>query len=73
MMQLTKAYNHRDVESKWYTYWLASGLFEPREGGAGNFSIVIPPPNVTGSLHMGHALNNTLQDNFMPLQAHGRI
>ena len=61
-MQLSKAYNHRDVESKWYAHWLASGLFEPRPGAAGHFSIVIPPPNVTGSLHMGHALNNTLQD-----------
>jgi valyl-tRNA synthetase len=61
-MQLSKAYNHRDVESKWYAHWLASGLFEPGHGAAGHFSIVIPPPNVTGSLHMGHALNNTLQD-----------
>ena len=61
-MQLSKAYNHRDVESKWYAHWLAAGLFEPAQGGAGYFSMVIPPPNVTGSLHMGHALNNTLQD-----------
>jgi valyl-tRNA synthetase len=61
-MQLSKAYNHRDVESKWYAHWLASGLFEPGQSPAGHFSIVIPPPNVTGSLHMGHALNNTLQD-----------
>ena len=61
-MQLTKAYNHQDVESKWYSYWLNAGLFEPRPAGGRYFSIVIPPPNVTGSLHMGHALNNTLQD-----------
>ena len=60
-MQLSKAYNHRDVESKWYAFWLAAGLFKPGEGTE-PFSIVIPPPNVTGSLHMGHALNNTLQD-----------
>jgi valyl-tRNA synthetase len=61
-MQLSKAYNHRDVETKWYGHWLTSGYFEPGVGASGSFSIVIPPPNVTGSLHMGHALNNTLQD-----------
>ena len=61
-MELAKAYSHRDVESKWYNYWLESGAFEPAVGSAPCFSIVIPPPNVTGSLHMGHALNNTLQD-----------
>jgi valyl-tRNA synthetase len=61
-MQLAKAYNHKDVESKWYSRWMESGAFEPAEGPARYFSMVIPPPNVTGSLHMGHALNNTLQD-----------
>jgi valyl-tRNA synthetase len=61
-MQLTKAYNHQDVETKWYNFWVNSGLFEPARDGDRYFSIVIPPPNVTGSLHMGHALNNTLQD-----------
>ena len=61
-MQLTKAYNHQDVEAKWYASWVNSGLFEPAQNGDRYFSIVIPPPNVTGSLHMGHALNNTLQD-----------
>jgi len=61
-MQLTKAYSHKDIESKWYSHWLQSGLFEPAKGAGRYFSIVIPPPNVTGSLHMGHALNNTLQD-----------
>ena len=61
-MQLTKAYNHQDVESKWYTFWVNSGFFEPAPDSQRYFSIVIPPPNVTGSLHMGHALNNTLQD-----------
>jgi valyl-tRNA synthetase len=60
-MQLPKVYNHRDVETKWYNVWVNSGLFEPA-GSDRYFSIVIPPPNVTGSLHMGHALNNTLQD-----------
>jgi valyl-tRNA synthetase len=61
-MQLSKSYNHQDVESKWYTFWVNSALFEPARDADRHFSIVIPPPNVTGSLHMGHALNNTLQD-----------
>jgi valyl-tRNA synthetase len=61
-MQLTKAYSHREVESKWYSHWMKSGLFEPAKDSDRKFSMVIPPPNVTGSLHMGHALNNTLQD-----------
>ncbi len=61
-MELAKAYSHKDVESKWYKYWLESSAFEPADGSGPYFSIVIPPPNVTGSLHMGHALNNTLQD-----------
>jgi valyl-tRNA synthetase len=61
-MQLTKAFSHQDIETKWYNFWVNSGLFEPAQDGDRYFSIVIPPPNVTGSLHMGHALNNTLQD-----------
>jgi valyl-tRNA synthetase len=61
-MQLAKAYDHKNVESKWYAHWVQSGAFKPAEGDAPYFSMVIPPPNVTGSLHMGHALNNTLQD-----------
>jgi valyl-tRNA synthetase len=61
-MQLAKAYNHKDVEFKWYSRWMESGAFEPAQGPGRYFSMVIPPPNVTGSLHMGHALNNTLQD-----------
>ena len=61
-MQLAKAYSHRDVEAKWYAHWEQSGAFKPAKGSALSFSMVIPPPNVTGSLHMGHALNNTLQD-----------
>ena len=61
-MQLSKAYSHKDVESKWYAHWVNAGLFAPAQGIGRYFSIVIPPPNVTGSLHMGHALNNTLQD-----------
>jgi valyl-tRNA synthetase len=61
-MQMNKAYNHQDVEDKWYSFWVNLGLFAPAQHGERYFSMVIPPPNVTGSLHMGHALNNTLQD-----------
>src|SRR5574341_352096 len=61
-MQLAKAYSHKDIESKWYSHWVAEGLFAPGKNPGTSYSMVIPPPNVTGSLHMGHALNNTLQD-----------
>jgi len=61
-MELAKVYSHRDVEARWYKHWLEIGAFKPANGAAPAYSIVIPPPNVTGSLHMGHALNNTLQD-----------
>ncbi len=54
-------YIHTDVENKIYSYWEKNKLFEPKENTK-KFSIVIPPPNVTGSLHMGHALNNSIQD-----------
>ncbi len=58
-----KVYDPKRVEEKWYTFWLEKGYFRAEVGSQkGPFSIVIPPPNVTGSLHMGHALNNTLQD-----------
>ena len=60
---LDKAFEPSNVEQKWYTYWENSGLFKPELGSNKEpFCIVIPPPNVTGTLHMGHALNNTLQD-----------
>ena len=61
--QLDKAYNPRDVEERWYRNWEAQDFFHADESRTDDyFSIVIPPPNVTGNLHMGHALNNTLQD-----------
>ncbi len=60
-MELSKAYLHGEIESNWYRHWLDLGAFRPKTDGT-PFSMVIPPPNVTGSLHMGHALNNTLQD-----------
>ena len=57
----TDKYIHTDVENKIYSYWENNKLFQPKEN-TNKFSIVIPPPNVTGSLHMGHALNNSIQD-----------
>ena len=54
-------YNHSEVEDRIYYYWEKNKLFQPRKNKK-KFSIVIPPPNVTGSLHMGHALNNSIQD-----------
>ncbi|CAD7776970.1 MAG: Valine--tRNA ligase [Candidatus Methanoperedenaceae archaeon GB50] len=60
---LDKGYNPKKVEEKWYQYWLEKGLFKANlEEKEQTFSMVIPPPNVTGSLHMGHALNVTLHD-----------
>ncbi|HUI46747.1 MAG TPA: valine--tRNA ligase [Nitrospirota bacterium] len=61
--ELPKAYDPKTVEQKWYGFWLEKNYFhaDPSAGGKA-FSIVIPPPNVTGSLHIGHALNSTLQD-----------
>lgn len=61
-MELDKQYNPDTSEAPWYDIWEKRGYFKPRSEGSGAYAIVIPPPNVTGSLHMGHALNNTLQD-----------
>ena len=61
--ELSKSYESHDVEEKWYRCWLDEGLFKAEDTSDKKpFSIVIPPPNVTGILHIGHALNNTLQD-----------
>jgi valyl-tRNA synthetase len=63
MADLDKSYNPEPAEKKWYEFWVSSGLFTADPDDAGDpFTIVIPPPNVTGTLHMGHALNATLQD-----------
>ena len=63
MSEITKSYEPRDVEKKWYASWLAAGAFAGRvDAGRDPYTIVIPPPNVTGVLTMGHVLNNTLQD-----------
>ena len=55
-------YNHINIENKIYDYWVKNKFFKPKQNKKKYFSIVIPPPNITGSLHMGHALNNSLQD-----------
>ena len=61
-MELASKYNPADVEGKWYQYWLDHKLFSSKPDGRVPYTIVIPPPNVTGVLHMGHMLNNTIQD-----------
>jgi valyl-tRNA synthetase len=62
MTELPKTFDPAAIEPRWYSHWEESGLFRPDRPGAEPFTIVIPPPNVTGSLHIGHALDNTLQD-----------
>ncbi|MBA4089849.1 MAG: valine--tRNA ligase [Sphingobium sp.] len=62
MTELPKTFDPADIESRWYAHWEANGLFRPERPDATPFTIVNPPPNVTGSLHIGHALDNTLQD-----------
>ncbi|MFA5988748.1 MAG: valine--tRNA ligase [Sphingomonas sp.] len=62
MTELSKTFDPAEIESRWYTHWEAAGLFRPNRPGAQPWTIVNPPPNVTGSLHIGHALDNTLQD-----------
>jgi valyl-tRNA synthetase len=61
-MELASKYNPAEVEDKWYQYWLDNGFFKSKPDGRKPYTIVIPPPNVTGVLHMGHMLNNTIQD-----------
>lgn len=62
MTELSKTFDPAAIESRWYSHWEDGGLFRPERPDAEPFTIVIPPPNVTGSLHIGHALDNTLQD-----------
>ena len=62
MSELATTYNPEDVEGKWYEYWLRHELFKSKPDNREPYTVVIPPPNVTGVLHMGHMLNNTIQD-----------
>ena len=61
-MEIASKYDPKEVEGKWYQYWLDNKLFSSKPDGREPYTIVIPPPNVTGVLHMGHMLNNTIQD-----------
>ncbi len=61
-MELSAKYNPQDIEGKWYDYWMKQGFFHSTPDSREPYTIVIPPPNVTGVLHMGHMLNNTIQD-----------
>jgi valyl-tRNA synthetase len=61
-MELASKYNPSDIESKWYRYWTEQGFFGSKPDHREPYTVVIPPPNVTGVLHMGHMLNNTIQD-----------
>src|SRR4029453_19449868 len=62
MTELAKTFEPGPIETRWYAHWEGQGLFRPERPEAEPFTIVMPPPNVTGSLHIGHALDNTLQD-----------
>ncbi len=62
MSELPKTFDPAEIEARWYAHWEENGLFRPERPGAEPWTIVNPPPNVTGSLHIGHALDNTLQD-----------
>ena len=62
IMELAAKYNAAEVEDKWYAYWLKHKFFHSEPDEREPYTIVIPPPNVTGILHMGHVLNNTLND-----------
>src|SRR3954466_8297157 len=62
MSELPKTFEPRTIEERWYAHWESAGLFRPERPDRKPWTIVMPPPNVTGSLHMGHALDITLQD-----------
>jgi valyl-tRNA synthetase len=61
-MEIAKTYNPQEAESKWYKFWVQNKFFKSVPDERKPYTIVIPPPNVTGVLHMGHMLNNTIQD-----------
>ena len=61
-MSLAEKYDPQNIENKWYEYWMKNNFFHSTPNEKEAYTIVIPPPNVTGVLHMGHMLNNTIQD-----------
>src|SRR5215831_20106533 len=64
-MEFSKNFNHREAEAKWYRHWLEKKYFSSEPDDREPYTVVMPPPNVTGVLHMGHCLNNTIQDVFV--------
>src|SRR4030095_6298433 len=62
MMELSRNFDHVSAESKWYEHWMHKRYFNSKPDERAPYTIVIPPPHVTGVLHMGHCLNNTIQD-----------
>ena len=74
MSELPKSYDAKQVDSKWYSFWEDQGFFKADpHSSKPPFCIVMPPPNVTGVLHMGHALVSTLQDILDPVETHVRL
>ena len=71
-MELAPKYTPADVEDKWYQYWTDHKLFSSKPDGREPYTVVIPPPNVTGVLHMGHMLNETIQDILVRRARSGR-
>ncbi|MBP5395552.1 MAG: class I tRNA ligase family protein, partial [Bacteroidales bacterium] len=61
-MEIKPKYAPEEVENKWYEHWMKSGYFHSEPDGRKPYTVVLPPPNVTGVLHMGHMLNSTIQD-----------
>src|SRR5437867_9958079 len=61
-IEVSKVYDHSDVERRWYDHWVDRGYFRPRDGDGPAFVVLIPPPNVTGTLHIGHVFDHTIQD-----------
>ena len=66
MNELSKNFEPQEIEKKWYSHWMNNGYFKSVPDEREAYTIVMPPPNVTGVLHMGHALNNTIQDILIP-------
>ena len=62
---LPKVYDPNEAENRWYQEWNDAGVFQPSEGDQPTYVIMMPPPNVTGTLHMGHALTATIQDTLI--------
>lgn len=72
--ELAKSYDPASIEAKWYPFWEQQGYFKAGlEEGKPSFSIQLPPPNITGILHMGHAFNHSVMDSLTPFLSHERL